>query len=241
MRRWVALGLLAALLGLAAPRVPADGPDPEGEPRADRGLRDPDFGVESRAFGLERRVEMYQWRRDVGGYSKVWNSAPIDSSDFDPRYRNPSKLPARNRQWWVERVTLDGHPLPLATVRLLGRWTPLRPGFSSLPGRYTRRFQPEGDGLGSSYNPLAPAIGDVRITWHEFVLPPLVGKIELRDGTWVLSARTAAAPQPSRPAVDIAATANSLARRFRPWIIAVAVVALVAVWFLVRALTGGKS
>lgn len=237
-------GLLARVLMLAllvAPAAVARDPAPEGEPRADRALRDPDFGVESSAFGLERRVEMYQWRRDVGGYSKVWNSAPIDSSTFEPAHRNPSRLPIRNRQWWVGGVTLDGHPLPLPVVRLLGQWTPLRPGFSSLPGRFTRRFQPEGDGLGSSYNPLAPRIGDVRITWHAFVLPPLAGKVELRDGAWALTPRTAAAPPAARPAVDIAAAADSLMRRFRPWIIGVAIVALVGVWFFARAVTGGKS
>lgn len=230
---------LALVLAIAVLPAFAQHP-PEGEPRADAGLRDPDFGVESRAFGLERRVEMYQWRRDLHGYARVWNAAPIDSTDFDPVHRNPARLPVRNRQWWVGTVTLDGRPLPLETVRLLGQWTPLRPGFSALPERFARRYQPEGDGLGSAYNPLAPKIGDVRISWHEFVLPPLAGKVELRDGAWRLTPRTAAAPQPARPAVDIAAAANSLAKRLRPWIIVVAAAALVALWFLVRALTGGK-
>ncbi|TCZ86625.1 TMEM43 family protein [Lysobacter sp. N42] len=238
MSRLLAPLLLGALL--AGPVCAQEGA-PQGEPRGDRRLRDPDFGVESDAFGLERRVEMYQWRRDANGYARVWNAAPIDSSDFDPAHRNPPRLPVRNRQWWVGSVTLDGRPLPLATVRLLGQWTPLRPGFSALPEHFARRYQPEGDGLGSSYNPLAPEIGDVRITWHEFTLPPLAGKVELRDGAWRLTPRTAAAPQPARPAVDIAATAHSLAMRLRPWIIALAVAALVGVWFLVRALTGGRS
>lgn len=239
MRRALAPVLLAAAL-LSAPALAQDAA-PTGEPRGDRRLRDPDFGVESDALGLERRVEMYQWRRDANGYSRVWNAAPIDSADFDAAHRNPPRLPVRNRQWWVGAVTLDGRPLALPMVRLLGQWTPLRPGFSALPERYARRYQPEGDGLGSSYNPLAPAIGDVRITWHEFVLPPLAGKVELRDGAWQLTPRAAAAPQPARPAVDISAAAHSLAMRFRPWIIAIAVAALVGVWFLARALTGGKS
>lgn len=237
MRRALALPLLLVCL---APSAAADGPLPEGEPRPDRRLHDDDFGVESKAFGLERRVEMYQWRRDGQGYSRVWNSAPIDSSDFDPAHRNPARLPVRNRQWWVGAVTLDGHPLPVPTVRLLGQWVPLRPGFSALPGRIARRFQPEGDGLGSSYNPLAPDIGDVRITWHEFVLPPLAGKVELRDGRWRLTAEAAAAPQPVRPAVDIAAATRTPVRRLRPWLIALAAASLVGLWFLVRALTGGK-
>jgi hypothetical protein len=237
--RWGPAALLA--LVLLAPPVRADDAAPEGEPRADTRLRDPDFGVESGAFGLERRVEMYQWRRDANGYSKVWNAAPIDSSDFDAAHRNPPRLPVVNRQWWVGAVTLDGRPLPIPTVRLLGQWTPLRPGFSALPARFARRFQPEGDGLASSYNPLAPTIGDVRITWHEFTLPPLAGKVRVREGIWTLTPAAAAAPQPTRPAVDIAAAAGPLVRRFGPWAAILAVAALVGLWFLARALTGGKS
>lgn len=229
-------GLLAAWSAVAAAAAA-----PEGEPRPDSRLEDADFGVQSRAFGLERRVEMYQWRRDANGYGKVWNAAPIDSSDFDPAHRNPPRLPVRNRQWWARAVTLDGYPLPVPTVRLLGQWAPLRPGFSALPDRYARRFQPEGDGLGSSYDPLSPAIGDVRITWHEFVLPPLAGKVELRDGAWTLTAKAAAAPQATRPAVDIAAAVGPLVRRLGPWAALIAAGALVGLWFLTRALTGGKS
>lgn len=232
--------VLLAAFALVAPD-PARAQVPEGEPRASGALRDPDFGVDSAAFGLERRVEMYQWRRDGTSYSKVWNSAPIDSSGFDPAHRNPARLPVRNRQWWVERVTLDGRPLPLDVVRLLGKWTPMRPGFSKLPGVVGRRFQPEGDGLGSSLNPLRPDVGDIRITWHEFVLPPLAGKVVLQDGAWTLSARAAAAPAAVRPAVDITAATRRPAQLLRPWIIGIAVVSLVGLWFLARALTGGKS
>lgn len=237
----IRVALLAALAAAPALAAPAQETAPDGEPRASGVLRDPDFGVESRAFGLERRVEMYQWRRDWSGYSKVWNAAPIDSSEFDAAHRNPPRLPVRNRQWWVESVSLDGKPLPIPTIRLLGQWTPLRPGFSALPERFTRRFQPEGYGLGSSYNPLAPEIGDVRISWHEFVLPPLAGKVELRKGAWTLTPEAAAAPQPVRPAVDIAAAAGPLVRRHGPWVAVVAAAALVGLWFLVRALTGGRS
>lgn len=231
--------LLLAALVATAPLHAQQGP--EGEPRASATLTDPDFGIDSTAFGLERRVEMYQWRRDARGYAKVWNAAPIDSTGFDAAHRNPARLPIRGRQWWVERITLDGRPLPLDVARLIGRWTPMRPGFSRLPGRIAKRYQPEGDGLGSSYNPLRPAIGDVRITWHEFVLPPLPGKVELRDGAWALSARAAAAPAPVRPAIDIAAATRRPVELLRPWFIALAVGSLVGLWFLVRAITGGKS
>lgn len=214
---------------------------PDSDPAPSNPLEDPNFRVESRQFGLERRVEMFQWRQDAdGGYSRVWNAAPIDSSDFDAAHRNPPRLPVRNREWWVASVTLDGRPLPLGVVRLLGQWQTLRPNFSRLPGRIARDYQPEGDGLASSDNPLAPATGDVRITWHEFVLPPLAGKVELRDGAWRLSAKAAAAPATARPAIDIAAATRKPVMRLRPWLIAIAVAALVGLWFLTRAITGGR-
>lgn len=231
-----------ALLALALAVAPAAAQTvPEGDPLPSNALVDADFGVASKAFGLERRVEMYQWRRDDDGrYTRVWAAGLIDSGGFDPAHRNPPRLPVRNRSWWVDGASLDGRPLPLDVVRLLGQWQTVRPNFSRLPGRYAARFQPEGDGLSSSENPLAPVIGDVRITWHEFVLPPLAGKVELRDGRWGLSPDAAAAPAAVRPAVDIAAATRQPARLLRPWVIALAVAALVGLWFLTRALTGGK-
>lgn len=235
-------GLPALVLLAAWPLAARPAPSaPENDPVASNTLEDPDFGVQSSAFGLERRVEMYQWRRDdAGGYARVWNAAPIDSSDFDDVHRNPSRLPVRNREWWVASATLDGRPLPIGVVRLLGQWQTLQPNFSRLPSKLAARFQPEGEGLASSDNPLAPDTGDVRITWHEFVLPPLAGKVELRDGRWQLSAKAAAAPATARPAVDIAAATRKPAMRLRPWLIAIAVAALAGLWFLTRAITGGR-
>ncbi|WP_162823692.1 TMEM43 family protein [Lysobacter sp. TY2-98] len=230
---------LAALFAIGVARADVV---PENDPVPSNALEDPDFHIGSKQFGLERRVEMFQWARgDDGRYSTIWNAAPIDSGDFDAAHRNPERLPIRNRQWWVDSVSLDGRPLPLEVVRLLGQWKTLRPNFSRLPGDLGASFQPEGDGLASSYNPLAPAIGDVRITWHEFVLPPLAGKVDLRDGAWALSPKAAAAPAVARPAVDIAAAARTPAIKLRPWLIAIAVAALVGLWFLTRAITGGKS
>lgn len=214
---------------------------PDNDPVASNALQDPDFHVESLQFGLERRVEMYQWRRgDNGAYSRIWNAGVIDSGDFDPAHRNPSRLPVRNRLWWVREVRLDGRPLPLAIVRELGQWQTLRPNFSRLPGNLAATFQPEGDGLASSDNPLAPDVGDVRIVWREFVLPPLAGKVELRDGVWQLSPKAAAAPAVVRPAVDITAATRNPVRQLRPWLIALAAAALFGLWFLIRAITGGR-
>lgn len=233
---------LAVLLFGATSALPAPTTVPDDDPQSSNTLADPDFHVETREFGLERRVEMYQWRRDdEGRYAPVWNPGVIDSSDFDAPHRNPSKLPVRDREWWVDSVTLDGRPLPLDVVRQLGQWQTLHPNFSRLPANLAARFQPEGDGLSSADNPLAPRIGDVRVTWHEFTLPPLAGKVDLRGGQWQLSARAAAAPPVARPAVDITAATRTPARRLRPWLIVVAAGALAGLWFVIRAITGGKS
>jgi MYXO-CTERM domain-containing protein len=55
-------------------------------------------------------------------------------------------------------------------------------------------FQPEGDGLGSADNPLAPEIGDLRIRWRELVLPSLQGQVRLVAGRWQLGPSDADGP-----------------------------------------------
>ena len=75
----------------------------------------------------------------------------------------------------------------------------LRPNFSRLPANLAASFQPEGEGLGSAENPLDPQIGDLRVSWRELVLPPLAGKVVLRDGVWRLvnDAVGGALPEPA--------------------------------------------
>lgn len=211
MKRW----WVAAALSLAGTVAFAQAPSaPQGEPDAGAALRDRDFGVTTDRFGLDRRVEMYQWRADDSGYRRVWNAAPIDSSGFSYGHENPPAIPLESRRWWARDATLDGRPIDPTVLKTLGRWQDFRPGFSRLPANLAATFQPDGDGLSSSENPLAPEVGDLRVTWRELVLPPLAGKVELRDGRWQLAPRTRvpaaaaapraaiAAPEPSDPPVE---------------------------------------
>jgi len=161
--------------------------EPEGFPDPGAPLVDPDFKVRTRQFGLDRRVEVYQWRLGDKGYERVWHEALIDSAGFDSAHANPSKLPIENRRWWARQPTLDGRPLDQAVLRSLGEWRVLRPNFSRLPANLAASFQPEGEGLGSAENPLQPDIGDVRVSWRELVLPPLAGKVVQRGETWALA------------------------------------------------------
>ena len=174
--------LVAVLLLLATAAAWAQ----EGEAVSDEVVRDREFGVSARHFGLERRVSMYQWRAKDGGYEQVWSESPIDSSGYAPGHENPP-FPLRGRRWLADHVTLDDKPLDRSVIEQFGQWRLFRPSFSALPGNLAATFQPEGDGLGSGENPLDPQIGDLRVSWRELVLPPLTGKVLLRDGVWRLA------------------------------------------------------
>lgn len=177
-------GAVLLLLAVALP-VSAQ-TEPEGLPDPGAALVDPDFKVATRQFGLDRRVEMYQWRTGDAGYERVWHGGLIDSAGFDAEHANPPRLPLDNRRWWAEKPTLDGRPLDPSVLRSLGEWRVMRPNFSRLPANLAASFQPEGEGLGSAENPLDPQIGDLRVSWRELVLPPMAGKVALRDGMWRL-------------------------------------------------------
>lgn len=188
----------AAALLLAVAAVPAqDLVRPRGEPETDAVVRDPEFGVSARHFGLERRVEMLQWQRADGGYRKVWSGEAIDSRGFAPGHDNPEEMPLPGRRW-LAAITLDGKPLPEEVVLQLGEWRRFRPGFTALPGNLAATFQPEGDGLGSAENPLDPEIGDLRVHWRELTLPPVHDRLALRDGRWALVPGGDSAATPAR-------------------------------------------
>ena len=200
--RWLAALLLATATAGAAGAVDATRAvgapaSPQGEPVAAEPIEDPEFGVRTTRFGLDRQVEMYQWQRDSrGGYQQVWKPALVDSSDFAAGYANPTEIPLASRIWWASAVTLDGKPVALPVLKALGRWQDFRPAFTRLPANLAATFQPEGDGLGSALNPLDPRIGDLRIHWRALHLPPMAGKVELRDGQWQLPAPVPAASAP---------------------------------------------
>lgn len=200
----------AASAAMAQAGRQAVGTDPGATPQPASSVRDPDFGVVARHYGLRRDVEMFQWTpRGDGGYARAWSRDALDSSAFAPGHDNPP-FPLRNRQWLAGDVRIDGMPLDPGVLAALGRWVPFRPSFSALPGNLAATFQPEGDGLGTAENPMAPEVGDLRIHWQELRLPPLAGRIELRAGRWVLRAG-AKGPAPA-PAALAAPAGGDVAR-----------------------------
>lgn len=212
LQRFAAMLVLAAaaLPGLSHAEVVNDAEvgaeQPLGAPQPDKSVRDPEFGVMARYFGLERRVEMYQWQKQVQGYSQAWSEHPLDSGGFAPGHDNPP-FPLQGKRWIAEAILIDGKRLDDDVVRALGEWHPFRPSFNALPGNLAATFQPLGDGLASAENPLDPQVGDLRITWRELILPPLQGKVVLHDGRWQLVATPVAAEADQlgepKPAVDV--------------------------------------
>jgi hypothetical protein len=197
---------------------------PLGAPQPDKTVRDPEFGVIARHLGLERRVEMLQWQAEASGYARTWSGQPIDSSGFASGHQNPGVLPLQSRRWVAKTVTVEDKPVDPEVIRHLAEWRDFRPSFSALPGNLAATFQPEGDGLGSAENPLAPQIGDLRIRWRDLVLPLLDGKVMLRDGRWQLLL--------GKPAVDVPVALpepapRSVTRRAWPWVIAGLLVLLI--------------
>ena len=233
MRRLVALAGLLLLAGVLRAQDA-----PSGTPQPDAPLRDADFGVRVRQFGLERRVEMLQWQATPGGYARVWSDEPIDASHYDRAHANPVDWPLPGRRWLAKGGTLDDAPLDPDVIATLGQWQDFRPSFDALPPNMAATFQPEGDGLGSADNPLAPEVGDLRIRWRELVLPPLQGRVRLVDGSWRLAPATpdpeddpaaaatpvAVAPAPSQPPMSNAKTTSPA---LRWWLGSGAVIVLV--------------
>ncbi len=191
---WCVVAMLLFAGGALAQDASADG-GPSDAPQPDKSVRDAEFGVIARHYGLERLVEMYQWRTAGSGYAKAWSAQPIDSTTFAPGHANPP-FPLHGRRWLPKSISIDGKPLDASVIAALAQWQDFRPGFSALPGNLAVTFQPEGDGLGSAENPLDPQVGDLRIHWRELVLPPLQDRVVLRDGRWRLIARQPAPPDP---------------------------------------------
>lgn len=240
MRSWLlglaAAGLVAASAVVVAQAPGAAGAAPSGEPQPGASLEDEQFGVVRAGFGLQRRVEMYQWSAGDGGFKPIWNAAPIDSAGFPEAYQNPTQIPLDSQSWWSSTATLDGRPIDPTVLKALGDWQQFRPGFSRLPGNMSATFQPNGDGLSSSENPLHPQIGDLRVRWRELVLPPLAGQVELRDAAWQLAARAPPiALEPSQvvppPTVEAAQPQRT---PWWPWLLGGLVVLAGAGWLLQR-------
>ncbi len=191
-------------------------------------VTDPDFHVHANVLGLERRVEMLQWRRtDVPApphYEQAWVAGMVDSSGYDAKHRNPGDLPFNGARWWSSNARLDGQPVSASVLGALDAWTPLKPDPSQLPENLAVSFQPDGEWLSTSQDPKHPQVGDVRVRWSAIERAAAPAGIVRMDGRWDLPA-TATAAVSSAPAVAAAqpvASASWWSRLFGdrlPWLV----------------------
>ena len=189
MRWWVLLCLSIAML-VAGVASAQDDDFTNSDPKVvvTKGiLKDPEFRVESRKLGFRRDVEMLQWTREEGEYVMRWRDARIPDESFDADHRNPPMPLLRSAIWLSDDATIDGKPVDPAVLMSLGQWIRMRPSFSKVPYRWSLRFEPDGDGMSNSDNPLEPAIGDVRITWSEMFVPTLERQVVFANGMWQLT------------------------------------------------------
>ncbi len=182
---------------VASAPAPAAQPLPQGRIESAVAVADPMFHVRAKVLGLERGVEMLQWRKiDFPApphYEQAWAAERVDASGFDAAHRNPDDLPFNGERWWSADPKLDGHPVSANVLGALDAWTPLKPDLSQLPTNLAVSFQPDGEWLSTSQDPAHPAIGDVRVHWRtiEHASAP-IGTV-LIAGRWELPASVAAA------------------------------------------------
>lgn len=234
--RFAALALLLALAGGAHAQdavQPPQPPQPQGQPMVAQAPRDPEFGVTARGFGLQRQVEMLQWRQEGGGYRKEWSEEPIDSSGYAKDRRNPAAFPIATRYWIASDATLDGKAIDDDVLKEFGEWRDFRPGFSALPANLAATFQPEGDGLGTADNPLDPQVGDLRVHWRVLELPSLAGKVALQGGVWI-PASDAVSAGVVAGSDTVADATSTKPDRWLWWLAVVAVVLIGGAWWLRR-------
>ena len=158
-------------------------------------VTDPDFGVHAKALGLERSVEMLQWRKldspAPTHYERAWVAGRVNATDFDDTHRNPDDIPFNGERWWSADPKLDGQPVSADVLAALNVWAPLVPDLSQLPTNLAVSFQPDGDWLSTSQDPKHPAIGDVRVRWRLIEHASAPTGTVLIAGRWELPATSA--------------------------------------------------
>ena len=170
-----------------------------GKAVTDEIVTDAEFEVAVNAIRLKRKVEMYQWKeskkrktkKKLGGgkktvttysYRKSWSSRLIDSSNFKKPtgHRNPGAMPYQSAEFVAADVRLGEFQLSRSLVGKINK-TNLLPiaDLANIDGIPNAAFHGESIYVGE--NPLAPQIGDIRIT-YQIVAPSDVSIVSKQTG-----------------------------------------------------------
>lgn len=166
-------------------------------------LKDPLFGVSSRAVKLVRIVKMYQWRqtsnaktrKKIGGgeetttnytYSKDWSETPIDSGKFKVRegHENPPSLPFDPWTSVSDKVKLGAFRMPRDLLDQLRQSEPLavdEAARQALPEDLKNRLKVDQGRYYVGEDPRSPRIGDATVEFRQ-VRPTVVSILAAQSG-----------------------------------------------------------
>jgi len=166
---------------------------------AEEPATDPKFGVEVDAVGLERTVEMYQWKEKTDkekrgdttvttySYVETWSARAINSSGFNKKgYTNPS-MPFESQSFYSPSVELGAYEVDQTLVskwpidKAHGLKSSDLSGFPTANGRSATL-----DGGNVYYGkPSSPAIGDVRVSYQKGPGGTATAIAALQNGTLI--------------------------------------------------------
>lgn len=151
---------------------------------------DPDFNQVAEGLGLQRKVEMYQWRerketreetstggskttRTVYRYERSWNDELIDSRRFaQPEgHENPPSMPFGSAEWRAGEVRLGALTLAPAVVDEIDGWRPMAVQPERLPANLAASFAVDDGRLTTVRG--EPQVGDLRIAFSRLPEGPL--------------------------------------------------------------------
>ncbi|KTD20932.1 Protein of uncharacterised function (DUF1625) [Legionella lansingensis] len=166
-------------------------------------LKDPLLGISKNAIGLQRKVEMYQWKENketrtesqLGGsekqittysYKKVWSSRLIDSNSFKEQagHQNPAALPIESLQQYAQTVNVGDFLLPYSLITQISETQPVdleRVNKSTLQAKLNKPIHYVSDQLYGGQDYQNPQIGDIRIKVFA-ILPQTVSIIAQQTG-----------------------------------------------------------
>lgn len=180
---WTCCAPDSRLIETAPISVTADSIDPANEGRlltvtgiatATDKARDPQLGISADALILMRTVQMFQWHEqctaaDACTYRQEWSQTPIASSAFREAatHTNPAAFPFSSEQFSASSIKLGAFTVDPA---LVSRGDTAASAFAvtaaELPPNLAASFREFEDALTTSNDTAAPAIGDLRVSYH---------------------------------------------------------------------------
>ncbi|WED42735.1 TMEM43 family protein [Legionella cardiaca] len=155
-------------------------------------LKDPILGLAKNAIGLNRTVEMYQWKQNketrtesqMGGsqkevttytYTKTWSTSLLDSSQYKEQagHQNPAMMPLESLHQYANTVTVGDFVLPPNLIAQISETQPVdldKVNTTALQNKINMPVRYINNQLYAGQNYQSPQIGDLRI--RVTVTPP---------------------------------------------------------------------